>query len=78
MMRLLLHTVVFVAIAPGTLVVAVPALVVWLTDARPTGMVTAAIGCAIMAAGFALFLWCVTDFVIAGGGPPDPSRPPIP
>ncbi len=75
-MRLLLHTVVFVAIAPGTLVVAVPALMVWITGARPADPVTTATGCAIMAAGLAVFLWCVADFVTAGRGTPDPNRPP--
>ena len=30
----------------------------------------------MLAAGLAIFLWCVSDFVTRGNGTPDPNRPP--
>ncbi|MBI5284511.1 MAG: isoprenylcysteine carboxylmethyltransferase family protein [Chloroflexi bacterium] len=75
-MRLLLHTAVFVAIAPGALVVGVPALIVWLSGASAGGPALIAAAAVVLAAGLAIFAWCVSDFVTRGKGTPDPNRPP--
>lgn len=70
------HALLFTAFVPGAVVVGVPALIVWLSDAHPRGVAWVAAGAVVLAAGFALFAWCVADFVTRGGGTPDPARPP--
>jgi protein-S-isoprenylcysteine O-methyltransferase Ste14 len=75
-MRLLLHTAVFVAIAPGALVAGVPALIVWLSSASAGGPMAVASAAVVLATGLGTFLWCVSDFVTRGKGTPDPNRPP--
>ena len=72
----LAHTVIFVTIAPGSLTVAVPAVIVWLTAAHPRGLVVVGVASAVLAIGLAIFAWCVSDFLTRGIGTPDPSRPP--
>jgi protein-S-isoprenylcysteine O-methyltransferase Ste14 len=76
-MRLLLHTAAFTLIAPGSLAVGVPALVVWRTGAQPGERPVLAVASALMAVGVAVFLWCTFDFIKFGRGTPDPGRPPI-
>jgi len=75
-MRLILHTALFTIVAPGTLTVGVPALIIWLTGARPDGAPLVAAACAVLVTGIAVFLWCVFDFIVRGRGTPDPNRPP--
>jgi protein-S-isoprenylcysteine O-methyltransferase Ste14 len=75
-MRLLLHTAIFVALAPGAMTVGMPAFVVWLSGAGVAGAPAAVAAAVVLAAGLAIFLWCVADFVIRGRGTPDPNRPP--
>ena len=75
-MRLLLHTVIFVALAPGAMVIGVPAIIVWLTGESVGGRAVIALASVVLAIGFAIFLWCVADFVMRGRGTPDPNRPP--
>lgn len=75
-MRLLPHTVVFTVIAPGSLTVAVPALIIWLTAATPSDPPVVGVAVAALVTGAAIFLWCVFDFVTSGHGTPDPNRPP--
>ena len=75
-MRLLLHTAVFVALAPGAMIAGVPALIVWLSAAEAGGPGALAVAAIVLAAGLAIFLWCVADFVMRGRGTPDPNRPP--
>lgn len=75
-MRLLLHTAVFVALAPGAMITGTPPIIVWLSDAEVAGTAAIAIAAVVLAAGLAIFLWCVADFVTRGRGTPDPNRPP--
>ena len=75
-MRLVLHTAIFVALAPGAMVVGVPALIAWLSGAELAGAPAIAAAAVVLAAGLAIFLWCVADFVMRGRGTPDPNRPP--
>ena len=75
-MRLLLHTAIFTFIAPGSLTVGVPALIVWLTAATPGDRLVSGLAAVVLATGVATFLWCVFDFVTSGRGTPDPNRPP--
>lgn len=75
-MRLILHTLAFVAIAPGAVAVAVPAAVLWLSGGDAAGGAWLLAGAVVLAAGLALFAWCVADFVARGRGTPDPGMPP--
>ncbi len=75
-MRLLLHTAVFVALAPGAMIVGVPALIVWLSGAAVADAAAVAIAAVVLASGLAIFVWCVADFVTRGRGTPDPNLPP--
>ena len=75
-MRLLLHTAIFTIVAPGSVTVAVPALIVWRTSATPGDPRVVAVAASVLATGVAIFLWCVFDFVTSGKGTPDPNRPP--
>lgn len=75
-MRLVLHTAVFVALAPGAMIAGVPALIVWLSGAEVAGAAAITVAAVVLAAGLAIFLWCVADFVMRGRGTPDPNRPP--
>ena len=76
MMSLLLRTAAFLIIAPGTIIVGVPALIIWLTGGSMANPAVAAIGWLIFAIGLAISAWCVLDFVTVGRGTPDPNRPP--
>lgn len=75
-MRLLVPTAIFVALAPGAMIVGVPALLVWLSGAELAGTAAIVAGAAVLVAGLGIFLWCVADFVVRGSGTPDPNRPP--
>jgi len=75
-MRLVMHALLFTAVAPGAAVAVAPALIVWVTDGRPGGAPWLTAGAVVLAAGSALFVWCVLDFVARGRGTPDPARPP--
>lgn len=75
-MRLVAHTALFVAVAPGALTVAVPSLVAWLTGARVAGGVTLPLATVVLATGLAIFVWCVSDFITAGRGTPAPYEAP--
>jgi protein-S-isoprenylcysteine O-methyltransferase Ste14 len=75
-MRLLLHTAVFTVVAPGSLTIAVPAMIVWLTAATPGEPPAVGVAAALLLTGVVIFLWCVFDFITSGKGTPDPSRPP--
>jgi protein-S-isoprenylcysteine O-methyltransferase Ste14 len=75
-MRLVLHTALFVAIAPGALVVGVPAAILRLSDARVGGPAAVAGGALAIAVGLAMSVWCVSDFVRRGRGTPNPLLPP--
>lgn len=74
--RLVFHTAVFVLVAPGVVLVALPALILWLSHATAGPPLAVGVGVTILLVGLALFAWCVSDFVARGKGTPDPSRPP--
>ncbi len=74
--RLILHTAAFITIAPGAILLLVPAIIIALAGATLAPTPVAATAAAVLAAGLALFLWCVADFIARGRGTPDPNRPP--
>jgi protein-S-isoprenylcysteine O-methyltransferase Ste14 len=64
----------FVALWPGTVTIAVP---YWLGAGRPLGLgAFRAVGAPFLAAGIAVFAWCVWDFAVAGRGTLAPVDPP--
>jgi protein-S-isoprenylcysteine O-methyltransferase Ste14 len=72
-----LRSLLFTILLPGTVTVYVP----WLI-ARATGATLAGapawrwLGLVPLAAGLAIYVWCVADFAIAGRGTPAPIDPP--
>ena len=76
MWRLVLQTLVFTAIAPGALVILVPALINRASGGTLVAGALLAPGIAIAALGLGIFLWCVFDFITSGHGTPAPYEPP--
>ncbi|RIL05392.1 MAG: isoprenylcysteine carboxylmethyltransferase family protein [Proteobacteria bacterium] len=72
-----LRSLLFTLVLPGTIAVYVP----W-AIARATGATLAGaaawrwLGLAPLAAGLAIYAWCVADFALAGRGTPAPIDPP--
>jgi protein-S-isoprenylcysteine O-methyltransferase Ste14 len=66
-----------IALLPGTVTVVVPALVLLLGEGPRVGWLSALAGCALIAAGLALWAWTVRLFARIGKGtlaPWDPTR----
>jgi protein-S-isoprenylcysteine O-methyltransferase Ste14 len=68
--RLALKNAVFTFLAPGTVAVIVPWLIV--RDSRPIVGIVSWLGAAVIGAGIALYLWCVWNFATVGRGTPAP------
>ena len=78
MVRSLLKNLAFVVVAPGSLLVLLPYLLLSGTHARaardgPAALLAAAI---FMATGILMLVWCVWDFARVGRGTPAPIDPP--
>lgn len=72
-----------IVVLPGSVLVYVPAAVLWLSAGSPGGWAPAGmadprfwIGAALAVAGFAMAVWTVRLFVTAGEGTPAPWAPP--
>lgn len=73
-MRLLLKNVLFTLVVPATVAVYVPLL--FAGDLPPASGLRFLIAVALVAAGTAIYLWCVWDFAIFGRGTPAPIDAP--
>lgn len=73
-MLLLLKNLLFVAIVPGTVAVYVPLLIG--RGRASAGGFTFFLGGVLLAAGAAVLIWCVRDFMALGRGTPAPIDPP--
>ncbi len=78
LVSLFLRSAVFWILAPGSVFVLVPVLILRASDVRWTVARTAseATGVALIAAGTAVMLWCAVDFVLRGWGTAAPYDPP--
>ncbi len=70
-----LKTLLFTFIAPGTVTVLLPYLIVSRTEAWPIGPFQYA-GLPVLVAGVATYAWCAWSFAIKGLGTPAPIDPP--
>jgi protein-S-isoprenylcysteine O-methyltransferase Ste14 len=73
-MVLLLKNVLFTVLAPGTVAVYLPLLIAG--SSLPGPGPAFAVGLFFLAAGAALYVWCVWDFATFGRGTPAPVAPP--
>jgi protein-S-isoprenylcysteine O-methyltransferase Ste14 len=73
-MPLWIKNILFSVVVPGTVAAYLPLLIV---RSRPVGSFGAILlGSCLVAAGAAIFLWCVWDFATFGRGTPAPIDPP--
>ena len=72
--RLLLKSLLFIAIAPGSVAVYAPLALRW--GSKPAGMPWGIIAGALFALGAGLAGWCVWDFAVIGRGTPAPIDAP--
>lgn len=74
----LLKTAIFTIVAPGTVTVLIPYLILSSPSARPPAEFGTFryLGGLLISLGFSLYLWCGWDFAIAGRGTPAPVDPP--
>lgn len=77
-MPLFLKTLLFTIVAPGTVTVLLPYLL--LHSRLPGGPgflgIASPVGGCLIALGFAIYLWCARDFAVRGGGTPAPIDAP--
>ena len=73
-MRLFLKAALFTAVVPGTVAVLVPLLLKG--DRAVAGGVTLVLAVCLFALGIGLYLRCVWDFAVSGGGTPAPIDAP--
>lgn len=73
-MKLFLKVSLFTLVVPGTIAVLVPLLIKW--DRSVAGGVTLWLGVGLLALGTVLYLRCVWDFAVSGGGTPAPIDAP--
>ena len=78
LVSLFLRSAVFWILAPGSVFVLVPVLVLRASDVRLTVARTAseAAGVALIAVGSGVMVWCAVDFVLRGWGTAAPYDPP--
>jgi protein-S-isoprenylcysteine O-methyltransferase Ste14 len=69
----LLRTLIFTVIAPGTVTIVVPFLLLSWTG---TAVERNPIGVVVILLGIAVYIWCAWNFVTRGKGTPDPGQPP--
>jgi protein-S-isoprenylcysteine O-methyltransferase Ste14 len=78
--RILLNTIIFSILAPGGVTIGIPYLLlnsplnIPLLQFEPTAFRWLSIF--LMMAGFLIYLWCTTDFVMRGRGSPNPDAAP--
>ena len=73
-MKLFLKVSLFTLVVPGSVAVLVPLLIKW--DRPVAGGVTLWLGVSLLAIGTILYLRCVWDFAVSGGGTPAPIDAP--
>ena len=73
-MKLFLKVALFTLVVPGTVAVLVPLLIKW--DRPIAGGLTLWLGVCLLALGTLLYLRCVWDFAVSGGGTPAPIDAP--
>ena len=73
-MKLFLKVALFTLVVPGTVAVLVPLLLKW--DRAPAGGVTLGLAVCLFVLGVGLYLRCVWDFAVSGGGTPAPIDAP--
>lgn len=73
-MRLLLKNVLFTLVVPGTVAVYVPLLIA--ADLPPASGLRFLVALVLLAAGSAIYAWCVWDFAAFGRGTPAPIDAP--
>jgi protein-S-isoprenylcysteine O-methyltransferase Ste14 len=73
-MALLLKNLLFTALVPGTVAVYVPLAIAW--GERPVSVARLAGAVGFLAAGGAIYAWCVWDFATFGRGTPVPIDAP--
>ena len=73
-MRLLLKNVLFTLVVPGTVAFYLPLLIA--ADLPPASGLRLLLAIALVAAGTAIYLWCVWDFATFGRGTPAPIDAP--
>ena len=73
-MRLFLKAALFTAVVPGTVAVLVPLLLKG--DRAASGGATLGLAVCLLALGIGLYLRCVWDFAVSGGGTPAPIDAP--
>jgi protein-S-isoprenylcysteine O-methyltransferase Ste14 len=72
-----LRSLLFTLILPGTIGGYLPYAILRGGGAAPaTGPAERMLGDAVLAAGLAIYVWCVADFALAGRGTPAPIDPP--
>ncbi len=73
-----LRTFLFSILIVGTVTVLVPALLLILTRQQPQlHLIGLASGFPILLTGILIYARCALDFVMRGGGTPDPGQPPV-
>ncbi len=73
-MKLFLKVSLFTLVVPGTIAVLVPLLIKW--DRPVAGGASLWLGVCLLALGTVLYLRCVWDFAVSGGGTPAPIDAP--
>lgn len=73
-MKLFLKVSLFTLVVPGTIAVLVPLLIKW--DRPVAGGPTLWLGICLLALGTMLYLRCIWDFAVSGGGTPAPIDAP--
>ncbi len=75
---ILLRSLIFTVIVPGSVTILVPALLrnSSLEFFRPDQGAWGLVGLPLIVVGVAMYVWCVADFALAGRGTPLPADPP--
>ena len=73
-MKLFLKVALFTLVVPGSIAVLIPLLIKW--DRPVTGGATLWLGVFLLTLGTVLYLRCVWDFAVSGGGTPAPIDAP--
>jgi protein-S-isoprenylcysteine O-methyltransferase Ste14 len=71
-----LRTLVFGALVPATILVAIPALILNATGTSGDGGVLRLVGLVPLVLGIAILAWCFAGFIVEGEGTPAPYDPP--
>ncbi len=71
-----LRTLAFAAVAPATLIIAVPAVILNATGTEGEGGALRLVGLVPLVFGIAMLAWCFAGFIVEGEGTPAPYDPP--